>query len=729
MNEPGKSKQGNAAIIIAIWSAVLVTIFVAFRSSDLLKLPSLLGNLGGGPLFGGEGILASVVGAVVAVLILVSWLGIGTFVFRYLKIERGKCYSRVLELVRNIAVGAIVTSLVWFFLGVAGLYSPLAAIIITVVGFLEGGLSLVRVREPKTDSRPPEKATGFDKVLLFLIAVPACLAFIASLAPPIAKDTLLYHFAVPKAFIAQHSNAFIDGNIASYLALGTEMQTVWAMLLGNIVSVRAGEAAGGAVVFLFFPLLLAAVYGWSREAGVSRVLSLTSTLMVAAIPTAFHVALSGYIDISLALYVTLAVYSLGRWWKTLATGPLVLVAIFLGGALAVKLTAVFVFAAFALVVLLRARDAGTQDASLRPADDSHPVDIQDNTQAGSLRSGSSGKIVAMGFAALLLSGVIASPWYLRDWAATGSPVFPFYMSIWKGTANGWDVERSNLFQTLNTRYGGADINKTNYLMSPLRVSLAAQPENPELYDGVLGAAFAIGVPFLLWALWRRKLAEEISIAIGISGIVYLFWLFSSPQLRYLLPTTPLLAVGIVASIESVPYDKGLRTAAKYSLLAASVLAMLTSVAWFCQKAPLRVVLGGETRDQYLTRNLDYYPYYQTINSDTESAAKVWLINMRRDTYNIERPVFSDYLFEDWTLRRMLWESRTSQELKAKTLAMGIKYILTRHDFLFDYDKSTLVDDKKSRAENEAKLRMAKELILDPANTVRADNKFSLVKVF
>ncbi len=49
--------------------------------------------------------------------------------------------------------------------------------------------------------------------------------------------------------------------------------------------------------------------------------------------------------------------------------------------------------------------------------------------------------------------------------------------------------------------------------------------------------------------------------------------------------------------------------------------------------------------------------------------------------------------------------------------------------MFDYDKSSLVDDKKPRPENEAKLRMARELILDAANTVKADSKFSLVKVF
>jgi hypothetical protein len=70
-----------------------------------------------------------------------------------------------------------------------------------------------------------------------------------------------------------------------------------------------------------------------------------------------------------------------------------------------------------------------------------------------------------------------------------------------------------------------------------------------------------------------------------------------------------------------------------------------------------------------------------------------------------------------------------QELRAKAAAMGVAYVLTRHDFLFDYDRSTLVDDKKSRAENEAKLRIAKEFILDPANTIKADSKFSLIKVF
>jgi hypothetical protein len=200
-------------------------------------------------------------------------------------------------------------------------------------------------------------------------------------------------------------------------------------------------------------------------------------------------------------------------------------------------------------------------------------------------------------------------------------------------------------------------------------------------------------------------------------------------LRYLLPIVPALSVAIAASAETISGQRdAFNKVCKYSITAASIGAVLTSFAWFCQRAPLRVVLGGETRDEYLTRNLDYYPYYQWLNAETPADAKVWLINMRRDTYYIERPVFSDYLFEDWTLRQFLWDSRNVEDLRAKAKSLGVSYVLTRHDFIFDYDKSSILDDKKPRAENEAKLKIAREFILDKTNTIRADKKFSLIRI-
>ena len=697
-----KGWNGFSAILFAVFAVVAIIAFLAFRGSDVGQLPILIGNLGGGPLAGFEGVRDSVVGTIAAVLIGISWVGLGSFVARFIKFENSENHSPVLELARNTAIGAAIWSLVWFFLGLLGLYSGITAVIAIAVGIALAAVSFGHVRAAKDKRRVPEKPSGFDKALFALIVIPLILAFIASLAPPTAKDTLLYHFALPKAFVAQHSNAIIDGNIASNLALGGEMHSVWAMLLGGSLNARAAETAAGATVFLFFPLLLMTIFGWLREIGISRRWSLIAVAIVATVPTAFYVASSGYIDIALALFVTLAIYSLCRWWKAQTSGWVVMILIFLGAALAIKLTTVVVFAAFALVILLRARDANDGAA----------------------------KILIGGFAALILAGVIASPWYMRTWMATGSPVFPFYMSIWKGSGENWDVERSNLFQAMNSQYGGEQKTALDYVLAPVNISVIAQPEDAKYFDGVLGVAVLIGLPILIWGLWKFDLPVEAKIGAGIAAIMFLFWLFSSQQLRYLLPILPVLAVAIAASAKAIAGNRELlRRVWQYSLIAAAIAGTLTTTAWFLQKAPLRVALGGETRDQYLTRNLDYYPYYQTVNADTPADAKIWLINMRRDTYNIERPVFSDYLFEDWTLRKMVWESRSVQELRAKTAAMGVQYVLARHDFLFDYDKSTLVDDKKPRAENDAKLKIAKDFILDPERTIRADNKFSLIKVF
>ena len=711
-----KGSFGLPSIAAAAWALVLLIAFLTNRGSDVGQLQKLIGNLGSGPIVG-TGFVDSVVGAIVALLIGISWFGVGNFIASFIKVTKNENHSHALELATKTAVGAAIWSLTWFFLGIGGVYNGIAAIVVTVVGIALAVFGLRRAKEAKAESRVPEKASGFDKILLLLIAIPVVLAFITSLAPPTAKDTLLYHFAVPKAFIAQGSNAFVEGNIASYLALGTEMHSVWAMLLGGLWSARAGEAAAGATIWAFLPLLLLAIFGWARELKATRRWALIAVLIVATVPTAYHVAASAYIDIALALFITLAIYALARWWRTLEIGWLIYVAIFLGAALSAKLTTLFAIAAFALIVLLRVRKAKA----------SEPDDLI--------------RILVSGFAALILAGLIASPWYLRTWQQTDSPVFPFYMSVWEGNAPGWDVERSNSFQEQNAAYGrsqacnanglcGPSGNPLDFVFAPWNLSVAAQPELPQHFDGVLGVAFLFGLPFLIWALWKLDLPVEAKIGAGVAVVIFLFWLFSSQQLRYLLPILPVLAISIVSALQAIAKSvKGFEEVARASLCVATVAGIFVGIAWFLQKAPLRVVLGGESRDQYLSRNLDYYQYHQTLNTDTPADAKVWLINMRRDTYNLDRPYFSDYLFEDWTLRKLLWESRNVQELKAKTAAMGVQYVLTRHDFLFDYDRSTLVDDKKPRAENEAKLRIAKEFILDEANTVRSDKKFSLVKVF
>lgn len=144
--------------------------------------------------------------------------------------------------------------------------------------------------------------------------------------------------------------------------------------------------------------------------------------------------------------------------------------------------------------------------------------------------------------------------------------------------------------------------------------------------------------------------------------------------------------------------------------------------------PLRVSLGGETREDYLRRHLDYYPYYEIINTQLPIDAKIWLVNMRRDTYHLNRPYFSDYTFEDYTLVKYVKEAKDLKELRARIRADGITHLLVRHDVLLDYEKSSVVDERLSSQENKTKMDLLNALLKDGTTVLRGNEKFILVQL-
>jgi hypothetical protein len=140
------------------------------------------------------------------------------------------------------------------------------------------------------------------------------------------------------------------------------------------------------------------------------------------------------------------------------------------------------------------------------------------------------------------------------------------------------------------------------------------------------------------------------------------------------------------------------------------------------------VLGGEARRDYLARRLDYYPYYEIVNTQLPQGARVWLINMRRDTYYIERPYFSDYMFEDYTIKQYTEESNSAAAIRARAREAGITHVLVRHDVLLDYDQSPIVDDRRPREQNMEKMRMLKAFLTEGTRVIRSDGKFMLIEL-
>jgi len=691
--------------VAGAWWLVLAVAFLLNRGEDVGRLPALmstsLARLAHEPVWGPAGI-QSLVGLLIAGLIGLAWYGLGAAIVRSIDLpahgEPGD--PPVMQIAERSLAGAGAWSLAWFFLGVLPLYRASVAALALLVGLALAGRAVARVRITAGDIA---RTAGWGA--LSLVVTGQILALVAALAPPTAKDTLLYHYALPKAWIAAGRAIEIPYNIAGYYPLGVEMHAVWAMLLGAPLGARVAEAAAGATLFLFAPLLVMTVYGWARERGADRAWAATAALVIAWIPSAYEVAASAYVDLALAGYTALAVRAFGRWWVSGQPGQLAWVAAGIGGALSIKLSAAFLLLPLALLGLLHALGAGSQDREA-----ARPTTAL--TAAGVL-------------GALALGVTLAAPWYVRNWIRTGSPLFPFYLEIWPAQAPGWDLERSRLYETLFSLYGDVR-GPLDYLWSPIRLAVAAQPDQPAFYDGVLGIVFVLALPLLAWALWRRRLDVELRLAVLISAGLFVFWLFSSQQLRYLLPAAAGLAVAIAVAGSGL--DRGLSRPLCGLVVAGAALGLPVVLAWFLALDPARVVLGGEPRDAFLARRLDYYPYYQTVNRDLPPTATVWLIDMRRDTYHLDRPAFSDFIFEDYTLTRYVRTATSVDEIRARVRADGITHLLVRHDILLDYERSPIVDERRPRQENVAKLELMTAFFTQDTRVIKGDRKFWLIEL-
>ena len=701
-------RRGFAPIASA-WLLLLGTAFFLNRGEDAGRLAGLLrdmlGSLARDRLVSASGVLAGTGGLFIAALLVLAWFGLGDLLLRLGRGGRDSLEAppRTLALASRCLFGAAAWSMVWFALGVTHLYHGWVAVAALITGVGLAGLARTRDRASRA-APPPFTAPAHAAVAL--TGAVLTLALVAALAPPTARDALFYHFALPKAYIAAGSSVVVPYNMATFYPQGVEMHVVWAMLLGRVAGPRLAETAAGAVVFAFAPLLVLITYGWARERGVDPRWASIAGLMIAAIPTVYDLAGSGYVDLALAAYTALAVRAVARWWTTLDRAWIVPVALAVAGALSIKLTAGFLLLSLSLVVLVRAVAAPD-----RRGEGEGPA-RRDYALAGA--------------GALALGALIAAPWYIRTWMRTGSPVFPFYLSIWPGEAPGWDAARSRLYQSLLAMYGDPH-SALDYVLAPIRLAVNAQPDQPARYDGVLGIAFLFALPWLAWALYRRRLDVEARIAVLVSAALLLFWLFSSQQLRFLLPALPGIAVAVAAAGMAAE-DAGLGRHFRWLVLGAAAAGVPIVLAWFAELNPVRAALGGESPSAYLSRRLDYYPYYELINESLAPTARVWLINMRRDTYHLDRPYFADFVFEDYTLTQYVRAASSVAELRARARAAGITHLLVRHDLLFDYARSPIVDDHLPRERNLAKLQLLADFFQDGTRLIRGDRKFWLIEL-
>jgi len=493
----------------------------------------------------------------------------------------------------SLGVGFGILSLTTLALGMAGgLTRPAAWLVIA----LASTVSWRQIRDSWLDLRklrlPPTKGSRFLWWAVVYAAISLGLAGLLALAPPTGWDALVYHLTGPRLFIgAGRITHTLDLPYLGFPQLGEMLFTLGMLLVGDGVPALIHYAYGLLAICLTAGLtqrLFKGHSGWF------------AALLLLSVPTFLSLMSQAYVDLSLLFYAVATLCAFLRWQEYAAaereTHWLLLAGLFAGLSAGVKYTAIAVPIALGLATLWASRPAGFRTAVMR--------------------------LLAVAATATL----VALPWLLENWLTTGNPVYPFFFG-----GQFWDCWRSWWYDRPGT--GLATTAPWRLLTAPLEATILGV-EGGSAFDATIGPLILACIP-LLGAIWSRLTRAEQSrmgYVLLFFGVSYALWLVGLARSALLLQTRLLLpAFGAAAVIGGVALDRlallrrpqlAIDWMVRVAMALALALLLFTQIGQFARLNPLPVLLGQESRADYLVRRLGTYQVAIEALAELPSASNV-----------------------------------------------------------------------------------------------------------
>ncbi len=550
----------------------------------------------------------------------VAALGIGTFAYHGLALASLGLYRS--EALRVCAVVPVVVGIGWWFIRSSRPIQP-------------------QLLQPKLHLPP-------DWIWLVCTLLAVGCAFIAALAPESSFDALWYHLAYPQRYLQHGRLVDVPTDYVSLYPMTWELWFGYGLAIG-------GQPAATLLHFACMPLLALLVYELSTRF-TSNPHPFLATALFATIPTVMWEASTAYIDLALALHVTVAIYAVLRFLDAEEPQWLVIGALNLGLALATKHLALIVWGLICslLVIELWFKHRSIW-LSLRPA-------------------------LILGALALLFP----LPWYARSWWATGNPVFPELYHLFGAPAHRWDeVTNQGLGRFLD--HFGRSRTLWNLITLPWHLTIHAAS-----YDGTLGPVFLIVLPLVAFKRLQRELRWMLIFVVCFVA----FWAspLSSFQMRFLVPVMPILAVLAAVAVRWFGELLWLYGGRRAQTLGASVLLVLLvlnlplftslherdharNTDWLnstLHGLPLGVVIGAEGSEQYLTRTVTSYGVWNYANATVPDDAYILTWSGGEEFYTRHQRVWANAT----SIRALAWATSEHQDQALETLYdSGITHLI------------------------------------------------------
>ena len=342
--------------------------------------------------------------------------------------------------------------------------------------------------------------------------------FLASV-PPVSKDALTHHLAVPKLYLNDGGIHEIPFMVFSYYPMNLDLLYSIPLYFGNDIVPK--------FIHFCFGILTAWIIYIYLKRRMDQIYALGGAFFFLSIPIVVKLSISVYVDLGLLFFTTVSLLLLIKWAQNVGKPNfLILSAVCCGLAMGTKyngLVSFIVLLAFVPFIYVRHAQNGKTDG-----------------------------IKTIGYAMVyaIIALLVFSPWMIQNYIWTKNPVFPLY-DRWFNA--GSEVSRS-LLSVFTARHMIYHESWWEMALLPVRIFFQGQDGNPQYFDGKLNP-FLLILP--LFAFYGAKsgssfLRFEKKILLGFAVLFFTVVFFSNNlRIRYILPIIPPLVILSVYGVKNI----------------------------------------------------------------------------------------------------------------------------------------------------------------------------------
>jgi len=529
-------------------------------------------------------------------------------------------------------------------------------------------------------------------VLIGILAVVViCIVILASV-PPVSRDALIHHLALPKLYLKHGGIYEIPSLTFSYYPMNLDLLYMIPLYLGNDIIPK--------YIHFAFALLTAACIFLYLSRRLGDIYALLGVVLFLSLPIIVKLSITVYVDLGLIFFSTAALFYLFKWMENnYKLKHLLVSALLCGLGLGTKYNGLIVFFLLTIFVIL----------------------IFIKTSENSVNKQS--RAIGYGILFMLAAVVVFSPWAIKNYIWTRNPVYPLYDSWFNsktaGVADPGSVSTSDEeFQNSKTdenqssgKWGHFAIRKIIFkekwweiVLIPIRIFFQGKDDDPKYFDGRLNPLLFFLPIFAFFGtnknLPKIRLEKKILTWFSVLFILYAF-VQTDMRVRYISPVIPALVVLSIFGLNDLIHILRNRFAGNRAkmgragvYLGVSILLCLNALyIWhqFRYVSPLNFISGRIGRDAYIEQYRPEYAAIQFANKEVPDTGIILGVFLGNRSYYSNRPMvfnFKRFLLDAFQ------QNFSAEEVTVNLSNAGITHLIVRYDLFNRWVDNNFDDNLK-----------------------------------